>query len=183
MDVYHLFFPADPYSRITPVTNPGRIVSDEFVSYESGAEELHTDFAFRWSHTVGVSDIGLSFFQGTNREPVFSNINEDGDTNATSDLDLYQALEYISPHYEQMTQVGIDYQATVDAWLLKFEGIHRDSDSLKTPIQDGVDGKTSDFTTDYTAITAGFEYTFNGVYESPSDIGADCGIPLGQQRL
>jgi len=78
---------------------------------------------------------------------------------------------YVTPYYEQMTQFGIDYQATLGAWLLKFEGIYRDSDSLKTPQQDFAEGKTSNFTTDYTAYTVGFEYTFNSVINSPGDLG------------
>jgi hypothetical protein len=164
-------FVNDAYSPASQ-TNPALMISEDDTSFESGAEEYHTDFAFRWSHSIGINDIGLSFFQGTNRDPVFFNINEDGLTNEISNpSSLYPSVSYITPHYEQMTQVGLDYQATIGGWLLKFEGIHLDSDSLKTPLKDLDEGKTEDFTTNYSAITTGFEYTFAGVWDSPADVG------------
>jgi len=167
-------FVADPYSPISqissPSPNPAIMINSKKTEYESGAEENHTDFAFRWSNSIGVSDIGLSYFQGTNREPVLGAINEDGDTLPTTTIPIYPSVVYVTPYYEQMTQLGIDYQATLGAWLLKFEGIYRDSDSPKTPLQDAADGKTS-LTTDYTAITMGFEYTINGIFNSPADLG------------
>lgn len=175
-------FVQNPYAPISQVSslnpNPAIMISDEFVAYESGAEELHTDFAFRWSHSIGVNDIGLSFFQGTNREPILqSPVNEDGDSLAATTTALYPSVLYVTPYYEQMTQFGIDYQATLGAWLLKFEGIYRDSDSLKTPVQDDLDddgsinGSATDFTTDYTAFTLGVEYTINGIFNTPADLG------------
>lgn len=161
----------DPYSPISQLGNTIYMVSDDEVAYESGADELHTDFAFRWSKSIGVSDIGLSVFKGTNREPVLqSPLNEDGDVLVPTTSTLYPGIDYVTPYYEQMTQFGIDYQATLGAWLLKFEGIYRDSNSLKTPLKDAADGKTS-ATTDYTAFTAGFEYTINGIFDSPADLG------------
>ena len=39
--------------------------------YESGSEERHVDFAFRYGNAVGSLDFGLSTFVGTSREPSF----------------------------------------------------------------------------------------------------------------
>ncbi len=58
------------------------------------------------------------------------------------------------PYYVQMTQIGIDALLIDEDWTWKFEMIHR---------------ATSDIS--YEALTAGFEYTFYGVYESDIDLG------------
>ena len=80
--------------------------------YESGAEEKHTDLAFRYSHYFGDFDLGLSIFSGTSREPrlVFND----------------ERMNF-TPHYDQTTQVGIDLQYTNDAWLWKLETAYRES--------------------------------------------------------
>lgn len=59
----------------------------------------------------------------------------------------------LQPYYSQMTQIGFEAQTIIDAWLWKFEGIRVDSED------------------DYSAITAGFEYSFYGVFESATDLG------------
>ena len=79
--------------------------------YESGAEERHVDFAFRYSHYIGNVDIGASVFTGTSREPRFV-------PNASGTA--------FTPVYDQINQVGIDVQYTGDAWLWKLEAIARD---------------------------------------------------------
>ena len=38
-------------------------------SYESSAGRWHTDFAARWSQTLGDVDLGVGGFYGTSREP------------------------------------------------------------------------------------------------------------------
>ena len=45
------------------------VVDTDNAEYESAAKQKHTDFAIRWSHTISDYDIGVSYFQGTNREP------------------------------------------------------------------------------------------------------------------
>lgn len=167
---------ANPYAPVSQ-TNKVTMVGEEDALYESSAEDLHTDFAFRWNHRFGINDISLSFFTGTNRDPVlYTPINEahlqaGGAPLEITQSTVYPSLQYFTPYYEQMTQFGLDYQATIEGWLLKFEGIYRDSDSLKTPQKDLADGKTENFTTDYTAIAAGFEYTFYGVFNNTADLG------------
>ena len=113
-------------------------------SYESTDKESHIDYAIRWAHSLGDWDVGLSHFNGTSRDPSFS---------ITPTLDNNGVLS-IRPHYYLMQQTGLDLQATKEAWLWKMEVISR-----KTKAEN------------YIAATAGFEYTFNGIFESAADIG------------
>lgn len=112
--------------------------------YESTDKENHIDYAARWSHSLGDWDIGLSHFNGTSRDPSFT-------MTPTLDADGNPSLR---PIYYLMQQTAIDLQATKEAWLWKVEVINREINSES-----------------YVAATAGFEYTFNGVFESASDIG------------
>lgn len=107
--------------------------------YESEDKENHIDTAIRWSHSIDDWDIGLSYFNGTNRDPSFA-----------AGLDNNS----IRPVYNLIQQVGLDLQATKESWLWKLELINRKEKSES-----------------YTAAIGGFEYTFNGVFESASDIG------------
>lgn len=110
--------------------------------YESAERRGHLDFALRWSHYVGAWDFGVSYFDGTAREPrLVTGLNAVGEP-------------VLVPHYDQLQQFGIDVQATVDAWLWKFEAVHRD-------IHDE----------EYFAAVTGVEYTFYGVNESVIDVG------------
>lgn len=112
--------------------------------YESNNEEQHLDAAIRYSHAFGDWDFGLSYFDGTQRDPYFyfTNLNP-----ATEEIS-------VTPYYAQMQQFGIDLQATLGAWLWKAELISRE-------VMDD----------HFTAATAGFEYTFYGVNESGADLG------------
>ncbi|WP_028862770.1 hypothetical protein [Psychromonas aquimarina] len=117
------------------------VVDKNNVSYESSAEDKHIDFAARWSHVLGDFDIGSYWFHGTNRDPLLTPA-QNGQT-----LVLRQ-------YYNQMDQLGIDVQATIDDWLWKFESIYRST-------------KAEDFG----AVQAGFEYTYVGVFDSFTDLG------------
>lgn len=86
-------------------------VDTDNARYESGAEEKHVDFAARYSHYFGDWDVGLSYFYGTDREPVLS-VNNTGTR--------------LIPTYNLINQFGADIQYTTDAWLWKFEGIARE---------------------------------------------------------
>ncbi len=120
----------------------GLVVDTDAAQYESGAREKHLDTAIRWSHSVDVLDVGLYWFHGTNRDPILTpQLNSNGDT-------------VLVPLYEQMDQLGVDIQATVDSWLWKFEAIHRDT-----------------VRNDYLAAQAGVEYTFYGLQDSAADLG------------
>ena len=128
-------------------SNEGRLrfplpVDDSQASYESSDEENHVDYALRYTRTFGDTELGLSYFKGTNRDP---ELNVGLDTNGQMVL---------IPYYAQMTQFGVDLQAIVGDWLWKWELIHRDQDSGS-----------------YIATTAGFEYTFYGIMDSATDMG------------
>lgn len=111
--------------------------------YESSEKEKHIDTAIRWSHSIGDWDIGLSYFNGTSRDPSFVPV-LDGGGNPIA----------LRPVYNLMQQTGLDLQATKDAWLWKMEVISR---KVKAD--------------SYVATTGGFEYTFYGVLDSSSDLG------------
>lgn len=86
----------------------GAVIDKDAIPFESDAEEWHQDFALRWSHSLGVFDLGLSYFRGTGREPVF-NLTPFG----------------LAPIYAINDQVGLDLQATTGAFLWKLESIVR----------------------------------------------------------
>ena len=111
--------------------------------YESSDEQQHLDWAARWQRSIGQWELGLSYFDGTSREP---------DLVLSMDPSLRPSLR---PFYRQMTQVGVDALVVVDGWLLKFEGIRR-----KVANDD-----------DFVALVGGFEYTRVGVLDSVYDIG------------
>jgi hypothetical protein len=81
-------------------------------TYESDREEKHVDYALRWNQTFDNIDLGLSWFDGTSRQPDFR-----PNTTGTA----------LNPHYPQIQQAGLDLQYTGDAWLWKLEAIHRSS--------------------------------------------------------
>jgi len=117
------------------------VVSTSNALYESKEGEDHVDYAIRYSHFYDDIDYAVSLFRGTQREPVLKQVTING-------------AMVLQPNYVQITQIGVEAQTIVDAWLWKFEGII-------------VDSKDED----HTAITSGFEYTFYGVAESSADVG------------
>lgn len=118
-------------------------VNTNLSSYESGDEEQHIDYALRYFTSLDIWDIGLSYFDGTSREPVFDPVNF-----------FDPASNSLIPRYLQMQQMGVDIQATTDEWLWKLEVIHRNWSAGN-----------------FTAATGGFEYTFVGVLDTSADIG------------
>lgn len=114
------------------------VVDEGASSYE---DKQHIDHAIRWSHSMGIWDMGLSYLDGTNRDPVLTPA-------------LVNGQQVLTPHYEQMQQTGIDVQATVGSWLYKLETIRRKARS-----------------DDYTAMTGGFEYTLYGINSKGHDLG------------
>ena len=118
------------------------IVDVDAASYESSDEDSHVDYALRYSHSIDDLDLGVSWFKGTNREPVLVP-GLDGNNQPV-----------LLPYYAQMMQLGLDAQLFVEDWTWKLEMIHRDTDEV-----------------DFEAMTGGFEYTFYGVFESDIDLG------------
>jgi len=122
--------------RSFPILNADRPI------YESKDEDQHVDWALRWSQSIGRFDVGVSYFNGTDRNPLFV-----VDEETLPDVQL-------RPFYAQIAQTSVDIQATLGNWLWKLEALHsrRRGDS-------------------YAASTGGFEYSFVGVLNSRNDLG------------
>lgn len=118
------------------------VIDTNAVLYESSDEQSHIDYALRYSQTIGFLDLGLTWFKGTNREPALIPV-----------VDA-QGQAVLSPQYNQMTQLGLDLQWIVEDWTWKLELIHRETNGDA-----------------FEASTAGFEYTFYGVFDSDIDLG------------
>ena len=76
--------------------------------YGSPDGARHVDWALRWSNSIGAWDLGLSYFQGTSREPR-----------------MVPVGPAFTPIYDQIRQAGIDAQWTSGNWLWKLEAINR----------------------------------------------------------
>ncbi len=83
-------------------------ISTSTVEYESGAEQWHPDFAVRYFNTIGMLDIGLSHFYGTNRKPLF-----------------LQRTNKLIPFYKIINQSSLDAQLTLDEWMFKVEALYQ----------------------------------------------------------
>ena len=110
--------------------------------YESSAGQHHTDLAIRYSTTVGDTDLGLYYFNGTARDPILLLSHK-----PTSPPILH-------PYYEQIGQTGLDLQMVTGEWLLKGEAYYRIGQSRP-----------------YVATTFGFEYTLVGIADTMMDLG------------
>jgi len=121
------------------------IDSDEAL-YESSAEEYHTDIALRFSKVIDAWDLGFSLFHGTSRDPLLA-------------LDLTTGS--LQPYYPQISQFGVDAQATIGAWLWKVEYIYRSGFRFPGDNEEG----------DYHAAVAGFEFSQYGIADSAIDLG------------
>jgi len=117
-------------------------VDPDEARYEGGAKERHVDFALRYRHTMGDVDFGVYHFWGTGREPILTPVFND-----SGHLGL-------APIYPQIDQTGMDVQAALGGWLLKFEGFRRTGQGDL-----------------YHAAAGGVEYTFFAVWDSKTDIG------------
>lgn len=129
-------FPSEEGRLRTPL-----VVDTDQVEYESSDEAAHVDVAIRWTTSFDVFESGLSYFNGTNRDPEFLLGTDGGEA-------------VLIPRYNQMQQIGWDVQATTDAVIWKLETVHRQGEPQ-----------------DFTAAVGGFEYTFVGVMESDADVG------------
>lgn len=109
----------------------------EAATYEASDERWAADFALRYTHSFGGVDLGLSAFHGTSRE-------------AQMRLNGGELV----PHYARISQFGIDAQYTLDALLLKFEGIVREGHGER-----------------FEAAVVGAEYTLFQLGGGGSDLG------------
>lgn len=129
-------------------------VDTDLARYESSRKQRHIDGAFRYSNNFGDIDLGLSYFQGTGRDPILQPaLSKDGDL-------------VLSPFYAQIKQGSIDVQATKGAWLYKFEGYWR-----------------RELGREYGAATGGIEYTFYGIAGTQGDLGVVAEYALDSRGL
>jgi hypothetical protein len=83
--------------------------------YTNDEKEAHVDHAFRYTNYIEGVEYGLSYFTGTDREPLF-----------------VQENESLRPKYVQMQQFGLDAQYVTGAWAFKFEGINKNREDLSS---------------------------------------------------
>ena len=91
---------------------PGLVIDTKNARYQSADDQQHFDYALRWSHYFGSYDVGLSWFDGTDRNPI---------------LQLSEDKMSLIPYYQQIEQASIDLQFTGEQWIWKLESLHRKS--------------------------------------------------------
>ncbi len=110
--------------------------------YESKSKQHHLDWAVRWTQSIDELELAISWFDGTSREPLL-----------IQNPLVSTQLELI-PFYQQIEQLGIELQQSVEDTLVKVEIIHNQN-TLKS----------------YWAMQSGIEYSQYGVFDSNADLG------------
>ncbi len=105
----------------------------ESTEYESDAERKHIDAALRYAASLGQLELGLSYFNGTTRDPAFRPA----------------GLTELTAVYEQISQFGLDTQYLIGGLALKLEALRRTDQKNLSFVEE-----------DFTAATGGIEYTF-----------------------
>ncbi|MGP9799597.1 hypothetical protein [Rheinheimera sp. NSM] len=104
-----------PYFRERSFAGPdGRLRPPLFINqsqpeYESAQAERNLDFALRWSQRFDALELGLSYFEGNNREPLLQPT----------------AQGTLQPLYLHMQQLGLDSLWLSGSWIWKLETIYR----------------------------------------------------------
>ncbi len=109
--------------------------------FESPQGREHWDWALRYTLTRGPLDLGISYFDGTARDPDFIGPH------------LTPGGPAFFPYYPLIAQLGVDLQMTFGQWSFKFEGAHRERTLA------GSD-----------AYAVGVEYALVGVRGTPIDV-------------
>jgi hypothetical protein len=117
-------------------------LNDDNAIYEDEDKDRHIDYALRYSNSFAGFDLGISYFDGTSRDPRLV-------PNAP-----FPTTTEILPFYEQIQQASFDVTGQLGGWLIKAEGYRR-KDIMET----------------YGAYAAGFEYTLVGLFGSSADVG------------
>ena len=120
-------------------------VNTDATQYESTSEEKHIDYALRYSTSFDEYDMGLSYFMGTSRDPIFPN-------------ELITPSS-VTPFYPLIRQYGLDLQYTGESIIWKLEAIHRQPNSDQSKFEK------------YSAAVGGFEYTLPTISESGAELG------------
>jgi len=127
------FASAQGRPRLAPRIEP------ELALWESSDQERHLDLAARWQRSVGAFDVGVAYFAGTARDPLF--------VATTYPPPCLSCEVVLAPLYLQARQWSLDLQNTQGAWLWKLEWLRRDWQPGR-----------------YTAATVGFERTAYGLF-------------------
>lgn len=117
-------------------------VDRTLVEYESDSHDHRVDVAGRLKARIDDFDIGLSYFNGTSREPRVE----------------YRGGSSLIPVYDTIDQIGLDVQATLGPTLLKLEAITRDG-------HQGVDARR------FSAVVTGVEHTVSQPFDTAWDLG------------
>ena len=180
--IAELFYMPDHRLRLYPGVN-GRlrsslVVDNKLVTYEDSAGDNHSDYAFRYSNTIGPADIGISVFDGTSREPSLTPTPTK--SNKACIPKSSSECMVLAPHYDQITQYGLDVGLAAGDALFKFEAIRRNGvstvnvkkkeDGSPQEFERGEDGLLKRKKDDYSAYLLGAEYTFYGVFDSNRDV-------------
>lgn len=120
-----------------------RIPILEDPAFQSNDGKKHIDYALRWSNYYGIMDVGIAYFSGTSRAPIFVPEYQ------------YDTSLALRPVYNQIDQWGTDVQATTGAWLFKLEAIS---------IYEKGHGRNF-------ASASGVEYSFFSILNSNADLG------------
>jgi hypothetical protein len=154
---------------VDPVTgrpNPGFTVDDHTTLFESGgtggSARRVDDYALRYQNNFGAFDVGLSWFDGTARVP---QLLATGEANSTNGLPKLRA------YYAELTQTGLDVQATLGPWLLKLEVTQSTGNRYESNMGDFPSLASAQEETEINRATGGFEYTFYNLFASGTDLG------------
>jgi hypothetical protein len=118
------------------------VVDEDLASFEASSGRNHVDAAVRWSISDGGFDVGLSYFYGTGRNP------------RLQPRRIAPGQTVLAPNYDLLQQFGIDATYVDGAMLWKLEAVGREQLGAW-----------------YYATSAGFEYTYSGVFDSAADVG------------
>lgn len=163
-----------PFFRIRQYHDPetgrpnlGFIVDDNTSHFESGEGRRTDDFALRYQNNIGPFDVGLSWFDGTAREPQLvapfpPEISR-----------LPNALPVLQAHYAYLKQAGLDAQATLGPWLVKLEAT-RTTENRYLPdpqVNNRPSLRMALEEVEVNRATGGIEYTFYNIFNSGTDLG------------
>ena len=121
-------------------------VDTDNAEFESDAENGRIEFATRFSGSLGGADFGISYFNGTNRDPRL-------DLRPVFGAGGVPVGAELIPVYEEIQQTSVDGIWALGGWLIKAEGYYREN-RLE----------------EYVAAGAGAEYTFVGAFGN-ADLG------------
>ena len=111
-------------------------------NYSKGAKKENLGIGLRWSGYIDEYDYGLTFYKGNTKDPA-----------------LIVSSNQLVPNYSEITQIGIELQATQGDFLHKGEFINRSN-------QYNLDGNIDD----YYGFIVGTEHTLYGLFEKNWDL-------------